>query len=886
MSAPHHSRLARWVNWVTHHPALVLILAGVLTVAAGAYAFTHLKINTSTTDLISSDVEFRQNAIDYREAFPQFKDLLLVVIDGASAEAREAAAAELAELLRAREDIVLTVYDPGSDPHFEQQGLMYLSLDELAELSDRLAASQPLIAQLNEDPTLRGMAGLLELALTQGTDSEGIEGLVPVLEQIASVMVATAENRPGTLSWQQLVVGEAGGGRLDKQFLLVQPRLNGEGFSPAKQALAAVRELSAEAGITEERGMRLRLTGPPALEQEELRSVTQSIGVSGLLSLLFVTVLLVLGLRSGRLILAVLTPLIAGIIWTAAYAALVVGQFNLISVAFAVLFVGLSVDFGIHFSLRYREAVEAGAAHKPALPIAVDSVGGALLLSAVCAAIGFFAFVPTEYQGLAELGIISGGSMFIALAANLTVTPAILSLMPVTRLGTRAVPNRPVGHALERLVRNYSAPILMVAGGLVVAAAILAPQVEFDVNPLNLQNPEAESVATYMELAQDKNTSPYLINVVADDLDQAVALKNRLRPLPEVARVISIADLVPKDQDDKMIIIDELAIFMAPLLAGPDRVDAPTPDELRKALLSLEVTARNFINEPSEARNGEIVRAVSAFLGGLTILKESRGLTDEVMVELDRRLTGTLPRWLNRLANALSAQPFAIEDMPATLRTRWLTPDGRARVEVWPAQDLTDPANMRAFADTLLAVDSRATGAPVVVSEASRAVTRAFVKAMGLTLIAILILLAIIQRRPLDIVLTMSPLIFSALMLLALTVILDLPFNFANVIVLPLLFGLGVASSIHLVSRRRSLGDEQRLLRSSTPRAVLFSSLTTAASFGSLSVSDHRGTASMGILLTWAILLTLVSALIFLPSLMRSIEPRKRSELPDSSGSG
>jgi hypothetical protein len=109
----------------------------------------------------------------------------------------------------------------------------------------------------------------------------------------------------------------------------------------------------------------------------------------------------------------------------------------------------------------------------------------------------------------------------------------------------------------------------------------------------------------------------------------------------------------------------------------------------------------------------------------------------------------------------------------------------------------------------------------------------------------------------------------------ALTVVLSLPFNFANVIVLPLLFGLGVASGIHLVLREREVGLSARLTETSTPRAVMFSALTTIGSFCALALSSHRGTASMGLLLTIAITLTMVCALVVLPALMRAASKPK-----------
>ena len=235
------------------------------------------------------------------------------------------------------------------------------------------------------------------------------------------------------------MMGEAVDAQANRRFIVIQPVLDFASLQPASKGMRAVRRLAAENDLDPAHGVRIRLTGSVALEDEELQSVEQGMGLAALLSLTLVMGLLLVGLRSGRLIVATAAALIMGLIWTAAFAFAALGALNLMSVAFAVLFIGLSVDFGIHFGLRYQEAVDARDGHAEALRRAASGVGGALTLCAVAAAIGFYSFLPTDYRGLAELGLIAGTGMFVALFANMTVLPAFLTLMPL-RPRAKAVP--------------------------------------------------------------------------------------------------------------------------------------------------------------------------------------------------------------------------------------------------------------------------------------------------------------------------------------------------------------------------------------------------------------------------------------------------------------
>lgn len=862
--------MAAWLGWVEAHAKLVMALAVLLTAAMLALSATTIRINTDTEDMLAPELSFRQLDKEQRAAFPQYSDIILVVLDGADGDATADAAAELSRRLAAHSELFRTVFYPAADPFFRKNGLLYSETEELAEMSDRIAAAQGLLARLASDVSLRGFFGVLGLAMDQmPADGADTETLARLIDRMAEVAVAQYQEVPGALSWRDTLRGAPASPGERRQLILVQPALDRDSLQPAADAIAELRRLAADMNLAGQ-GISLRLTGSAALEQEELKTVEQNMGLIGLMSFVLVAGLLFVGLRSWRLGLATLATLVIGLVWTAGFAALAVGHLNLLSVAFAVLFIGLSVDFGIHYGLRAKEGVDHGGDSRIALTRAGESVGGALALSALTAAIGFVSFVPTAYVGLAELGIISAGGMVIALFANLTVLPALLTLMPLQHEPDRRSTTVALAAAGRRTIDRHAGKIAAFAVGLGLAAAATLPFARFDFDPMNLRDPGAESVRTLLDLMADSHTNPYAITVLARDLDHARSLEQRLERLPEVRTVVGIDDMVPAEQDEKLDVVASLASMLTPVLV-PEPAPPPSPAE-RQAAWS-DFTDSLF----AAAAQGPLSASAARLVAALELLGGGHPPRDATLVELERRLLGGLPGRLDELRESLGAEAFGLADLPQSLKRRMIAGDGRVRLQVVPGADMRSPDNMRAFIAAVRSVAPQATGAPIVIMEAGDTVVTAFWQASATALAIIVALLLVILRSLRDTLLVLTPLSIAALMLVATSVLLDLPFNFANVIVLPLLFGLGVANGIHFVMRSRGMGGGEAgaVLETSTPRAMVFSALTTIASFGSLALSAHKGTASMGILLTLAIGYTLLATLVVLPTMAKWLGRRR-----------
>ena len=857
---------ALWGRTAHRFAWTIAILAVVSAVAAGIYAARTVKINSDTADMLSAELDFRRLNIELRKTFPRQARDLAVVIDAATPERAERAAAYMKEEIARRPDLFRSAFHPQGEPFFRRNGLLLLPLADLEETADRILAAQPFLGTVWQDRSIRGLADMLSLAVERRTgegEGSGLKGLADAMDRIGAVVQAEAGKAPGTLSWTSLIFGPGDDRRSGRrQILLVEIALAFDRFRPGKQAIGAVRNIAAAmpAGLRE--GVSVRLTGRPALRHDELQSVRAGMELAGALSFTLVVLLLLLCFRSIRLSIAALLTLVIGLVWTAAFAAATVRVLNLISVAFAVLFIGLCVDFGIHYGLRWCEAARRGLDRGAANALAASSVGPGLALAALAAGIGFLAFLPTDFLGLAELGFIAGGGMAIGFFATMTLLPAFIAVLDARPDGPGGG-GRGFSETVARLIEGRARSVVIAAGVVLVAAAAVSPLVRFDFDPLRLKDPESESVRTVMELTANGDGDAYALVHLAASLEAADTAAARLRTVPEVESARTLSSFVPKDQDDKLDILEEVAELVGPAFAA-DRAPPPTEAETVEALLGL----KEKLDALAASGRGEEARAARRLADALAGPIDADP-SPERLAGLSDRLLRNLPVAVGRLREALSAERVDFGAVPAALRDRWVAADGRAKVEIHARAPIHEDRDaLRRFVEAVRSEVPQAAGPPITVLEAGNTVVAAFLQATATAILAIALLLAVTLRSLRSVVIGFLPLVLAASIAMAAMVATGLSFNHANVIVLPLLFGLGVANGIHLLARERREGAASPAIRSSTPRAVLFSALTTAASFASLGISHHPGTASMGVLLTVALVSLLACSLTVLPGLM------------------
>ena len=871
------------VRRVARHPVLVLLIALFMFAGSAQYTTKHLGINTDTVDMFSPELAFRRNFEQYKQQFPQQVDTLVVVVDAPSPDLARQSADALAQKMHDEGELFHSVYQPQGDPFLASHGLLFLDLENLGQLADRLATAQPFLGRLTKDPTLRGLFGMIRDILTADA-AAGEFDLSPILAPIDQAIRSTQQGRIAPMSWQEVLNS---GARNDssspsRQLIIVQPALDFAAMLPGRPAMNRIRKLAQGLGLDKAHGINVRITGQIAMASEELESVKKSAGAAGFLAIGLVALVLIVALRSIWHVLASLVTLGVGLTMTAAFAAAAVGHLNMISIALGALYVGLGIDYAIHVCLRFQALAATGASKIDRLEITAREIGPSLALCTASTSIGFYAFLPTSFSGVSELGLIAGTGMLISLAVSITVLPALLAVLPEPGASGRGGEGTFRVHRISDWLLNRRRAVKISAGVLGLASLALVTQVRFDENPLDLRDPKSESISTFRDLLASSATPPWSMSILADGPNEADALVRRLKALDEVSKVVTARSFVPDRQPEKLELIDRIALTVGPLLVADTDQRVPQSADEQWAAVQMLHNELGASDKLLPIRN-TLMHDLGALLDDLAGMSHSQRA--QTLSLLSENILGTLEGNIHRLAASLNASAFTLEDLPDSIRSRWISAGGTWRVEVFPSHDLESSEALHTFVDAVHAVEPVATGTPVVFVESGEAVVGAFREAMLLALIAISVLLLSLLRSVRDVVLVLVPLVLAGALTVAIAVMTNTPFNFANVIALPLLLGIGVDSGIHIVHGARFTGYRGTdIVRSSTSRAVLYSAMTTISGFGALMFWTHRGTASLGRILTIGIVLTLICTLVVLPSLLYSGRNPKREQTEPQPG--
>ncbi len=849
------------VRFSCRFPLVVALFSIVLAALSVAYTAAHFAMDTNTGALFSADVGWRKDEADLVRTFPQNADATLVIVDGATPELAQSAAARLAEKLSTNKRWIEAVRRPDGGAFFDKNALLFGSAGEAKAAGAALAEAQPLLDPLARDPSLRGVAGAFGTAM-MGVQMGAVPlgDLAPILGASADALDRLVAGEPARFSWTRAFEGGAAKAPT-RQLLLVQPALDFGALTPGESASQAIHAAAKELGLDAAHGVSVRLTGAIPLADEEFSTLAENMSVVGLVMLGAMVVTLWLAVGSVRIVAAIVVNILLSLAVTTALGLFAVSSFNLISVAFIPLFVGLGVDFGIQLSVRFNaERLEAAGA-SDAMARAADALGGPLLLAAGAVFLGFGAFLPTAYVGIAELGVVAGLGMVIALAFSLTLLPALLVLLKPGR------PRGDVGFAFaapaDRWLERRRAWVLWAFAIAMVASVASLPLVRFDFNPMHLRDPETPGMVALADLVRDPLRTPNAISVVAPDAAAAAALAEKARALPTVAQAITVDSFVPDDQPEKLAAIGQARAALGQTLAAPAPPDDAENVKILRGMAEQLTRVAGTASGPAKASAERLAAALTRVADGDP---ETRAKAVVAFVD-------PLKVTLGQLRASLEAGPVSRETLPGEIARDWLAPDGRALVQIFPKGDAENNETLTRFTNDVRALAPNASGLAVTTQEAARTVSWAFVQAGVLALALVTILLFAVLRDIREVAFTLAPVVLSGFLTLGTCVVIGQPLNFANIIAFPLLFGVGVAFHIYFVMAWR--GGATDLLQSSLARAVLFSALATGTAFGSLWLSSHPGTASMGKILMLSLAWTLVCALIFEPALLGP--PRKEA---------
>ena len=819
-------------------------------------------MDNNTSKLIRQDTNWRAVHDEFVSTFPQYDQNTTVVLTGAKPNALILVTDALGQQIAARKDVFSSVFAPSANQFIQDNALLYVETDNLDDIISKLADAQPFLSAIAEHNSIRGILELLTDALESDEDLSGID---QIANAFALAIDATLTKDAKAISWRDELL-QPDTSEIFYQVIFVKGKQEYGKELPNGLIVGELQSLINKFEHPLDSGIDIRLTGQVPLEHGEIVSAWQSVNLAGTVALFMLAAVLFWGVRSLRVIAATYLSMLCGLIWTAAWAMFSVGHYNTISILFLVMFIGLGVDFAIHLCLKYQEALE-NTDKKTALLDTNERLGTTLILCGITSGIGFLAFVPTEYIGLRELGIISAGGMLIAIFVSLTLIPAFFAIT-TEPMASNALP---LASQLTNLIGQHAKLTSIATLGTAVVLAFYAKQATFDYSTLSLKDPDSEAMATLKELHDHDIITDYALNYIAQDLEESQSVSEKFKSLEMVSEAITPFDYLPGDQAEKVFLLEDGKYLLDSIFYAVPNNEQLSDQRLVEILEDLRSVIRARLNEPDPTSH--LKQSLGELDASIISLIQSDARTRQQFSDL---IVPPIKAEINWLQKVLGAQAMELDNLPMSLRERLIASDGRSIVTVTPSETLVPLESLRRFTEDVRSVASAVTGRPVLDLGIGEIVVTAFTEALLLAVFLIFVVLLMTLKSFIDAVLVFIPLGLTALVVLSFSVLVDMPLNMANVVVIPLIFGLGVDNGIHIVKRFHQVNNPQELVRSSTPKAVFLSNLTSFSTFSALSLSSHQGIYSIGILLTVGLFTLMFLTLVSLPALLTTFSTPNR----------
>ncbi|MBI4618412.1 MAG: MMPL family transporter [Planctomycetes bacterium] len=884
MSSSLSRGLERLVDFLTRRPGISLAILLGLAALSAFYAASSIEIQGGRDQLISPDEEYFRHYVSFKERFGH-EEFLIAILEVEDRARAAAAAEELARTLEAQVGTDLqAVYARAPGSFFRDRGLLYAP-------EDRFDAAARFCERLGEIVPEVGLAAILEAVLSEmGRVQKGEFGETDLefLVRLFRWLERSLEGRPGDPSVDDPFLDVSEPDPLEDYFTSADGRLVLLFAVPARrsgrlqEARGAIETVRGAIEKTRQRfpEQRIGLTGRPAVDSDEMATATADMTRSTVLSFFGVAILFAFAFRSPLRTAAALVTLAVGIAWTFGIATLWPGRLNLLSCVFVVMLVGLGIDFSVYLLARFERERAAGLSMRDATLATLRAAGKASLVGAVTTSLAFYTALLIDFRGLAELGFIAGTGILLCLASAATVLPALLAWLEARRPeGSPRAPSGPWKRDPFR-GRTASGAILVVSAAALALSLPAWTRLDFDFNPTNLQARGLESVEYERKLVLGSNRATWFGVSIVDrgGLEALAARRDAFDALPEIGRVESILDALPPDQDGRLAKLRELAAKLPP--TNPSRLlPAIDPTACLRLLEEIRKDVRQKMDDalgttdaaaaiPAlERLEAAVVSSIEAHrAAGVDLVGRYESFQEKLDREIQRRV--------EILRKDLEVERVKVRDLPPFYREVFVGRDGSYCLHVHPQHDPTDPEVLERFVSDATQVDPAFTGAPVQFFHTSRLIRDGFVRASFYALGAIVLVVLVSLRRPLDALFSLLPLALGLSWLVALMELLDLRFNLANFFAVPILIGIGVDAGVHFVARFREDGNAGGAWRLMA-RSILVAAATTILGFGTLILAHHRGVASLGLVMVLGCACQLAASLATLPALLRLMERRR-----------
>jgi hopanoid biosynthesis associated RND transporter like protein HpnN len=899
--------------FIARNAGAVLAIALLISLLSILYTWQNMEFLTGRDDLMPKNTQFHRDYTEYRQEFGDMEEIV-VVMESDDQEKASSFGDLLYSRLAADKKDFSEVFYPNGLPFFRKNGLLFMPLSDLRALRDNIAMAKPVLKPLAASPSVQTLFtslteqinGYMGTGSNSGASAEQLASLTFMLDKLGKGFEQFGKDGKASFSLEEFLMAAGPEGQESSfskagkmQILTALPVKEGKSFVPAEKSIGAVRkEINQLKRMPEFKGVKVGLTGTPVLEYQEMATSQRDISLATVISLVLTVILLLFAFRGVLNVISAMVSLLMALAVSFGLATLLVGHLNILSMVFAIMLVGIGIEYGIQVVLRYQEEIAKGTAEYDAIRLGVEKNVWAIIMAAATVACAFLTFIFTDFKGIAELGIIAGCGIAVCVIVTFTVLPAMLVLFsryrkplklektvvenPAATESAGETKSREYG-LLKRILFGYPRVVTAVTVVLCLVSIYPVLHVKFDYNLMNLQAKGLESVEYAYKLMKSSENSGYFAVVTASSLAEAAAKSRELEALPTVDHVVSLNSFVPDDQVQKLAVIAQIRKELADV--------KPVEYEENLQVMELPTVFENFRNsverlsvylekekKPEAARVKSFLVILDRFFAKLDKEKDSGALG--MLRDFQGNMLAGLPDKLNMLKASLNPSPVTLADVPPELKKRFVGKTGKYLLQVAPKHEIFDRAPLEAFINDVRKVDIHATGEPVMVYESMTIMRDAYRRAFLYAFIAISVILIITFRNVRAAAIGLIPLIVGVLFMVDGMWLFGINFNSANIIVMPLVLGIAVDSGIYIINRFRREGETSvEVVSRSAGRGVIFNTFTIMASFGALMVAHHRGVFSIGAIMTLGMAACQVAFILVLPAVLTLYADRYRKRL-------
>ncbi len=827
----------KFINTILHYPKLVVLLF--LSIAWFSIFLTlhNLKIDTSTDSLINENLKFKINQKSLKNEFKFLSNNILIQLSHNDQSVLNASTKKLIDNLKIRKDLNF-VYSPSIDPLFKENFFNFLNHKEKKKIVQKLYEYQPFLSEINNNPRMEGFNNLLSLSL-KAEDKKSLDNFYPILNSFLESL-----KNEKKVDWTNIFETNA-----NQNFIIIGYK---EEFLKKFSDFYLFLNNEKQTNL-----MNIEFTGGLIIDYEEISSVSTGNTMAGVLSILIVSFLLWIAFKNLKIIFILVGSILIGLSITMGIVSLTVGKLNLISVAFAVLFIGLTVDYGIQIVLRILERHKV---EKINVVSGLNSISKTILIASIPTMVGFLSFVPTNYIGLSELGIISFIGLIVGLFSNLILLPSLLVIFfKKTKLNNdikkTGIFERIILFLINKKVLVYSFLLFIFFFNL-----IFIGRISFDYDAMNLKDQKLASVKLAKELIKKNPSSDYVISLILDKEEMKGKKKlDLLQEKESVDSYFSFFDIISEFKDDDL---DYLKF-----LIGSEKSEKFYASEDQIEILRKNLTTLSRVGSEK----------VSYLSNDILQQFEKMSLNDEQIKKIQFNFFSGFDSLIQKIQSFGLVNENLHKKIPDFYLKRYVSTNENYRVEIFPSKDVSLKKNLDEFVYDVESIFPNATGMPIVQQKAGLIVIESFILALTISFIFLIIFVYFIFKRFLYVLVSTLSLLIAFMFSVFIMILFNINLNFANMIALPLLYSLGISFTIYFIKRFIQYdGKIHNVISSNTPKAIIFSAATTMGSFSTLAISSHSGTSSMGLLLFICLLMTVLSAVFILPVLLSSFKSLTR----------